>query len=196
MELDFQNLFLTLPINGITINTVPLFPSFTVLVYSAAALVFAFTCIFFLSKHALPASIKKAVVVSFFSAGLLYAVHADIGWSTWLIHDSRTLAGLKTEEKLSRMEDGLYNFSVAARQVVDGDYALYSSDASLALRIEYFLLPLRKRDQARYLIVAADSQARYDPVSRTFTRGDVKVEQVEPVLVFARNAYILMRKQQ
>ncbi len=194
MEWDFQNLFFTPPIDGVTINTVPLSPSFTSLLYILVAFVFIFGIIIFLTrKYHLPAAIKKAAVISFFSAGIVYTVHADFGWSTWITNDRRDFAGLTTEEKLSRMDRGLYDFTVSARKVIDDDYMLFSSDGYQSLRAEYFLLPLRKRDQAKYIVVLTDSETSYDPAARIFTSRDVRIGRVEPVLGLARNAYILKR---
>ena len=193
MELNLQNLFSMPAINGTTINGVPLSASFVRLLYVFMAVILLVSIFISLRKYIFLSALKKAVMITFFAAGIVYAIHADIGWSVWLINDDRTFAGLTTDEKLSRMEGGLYNFALAAGKVVGDDYELYSSDNSLSLRMEYFLLPHRKREQAQYIIVLVDNQAQYDQTSRTFTSGNVKIEHVAPVLVFARDAYVLKR---
>ncbi len=194
MEFNLQNLLSTSSINGITINDVPLSSSFVSLLYILMAIILLCSVVISLKKNVFLSAFKKGVIITFFSVGIVYAIHADIGWSAWLINDSRAFAGLGTDEKLSRMEGGLYDFTLAARKVIDDDYVLYSSDNYLSLRMEYFLLPHRKRDQAKYIVVLVDKDSHYDQTTHTFTRGIVKISQVEPVLVFARDAYVLKRK--
>ena len=194
MEFNLQNLLSVPPINGITINDVPLSSPLVSFLYVLIAILLFFSVVIYLKKYNFLFALKKSVIVTLFSVGMIYAIHADIGWSAWLINDSRAFAGLGTDEKLSRMEGGLYDFTLAARKVIDDDYSLYSSDSYLPLRLEYFLLPHRKRDQAKFIVVLVDQEARYDQTTRTFTRGDIKIGQVDPVLVFARDAYILKRQ--
>jgi hypothetical protein len=194
MEFYLQNLFAMTSISGVTINDVPLSSSFVSLLYILMAIILLCSIVISLKKDVFLSALKKGVIITFFSVGIVYAIHADIGWSEWLINDSRAFAGLGTEGKLSRMEGGLYDFTLAARKVIDDDYSLYSSDSYLPLRMEYFLLPHRKRDQAKYIVVLADKEAHYDQATRTLTRGDIKIEHVEPVLVFARDAYVLKRQ--
>ena len=194
MEFDLQNLFSTPSINGITINDVPLSSSLLGLLYILMAIILVGGIIISLKKYTFLTAFKKGGIITFFSVGIVYAIHSDIGWSAWVINDNRSFAGLQTDGKLSRMEDGLYDFTLAVRKVLDDDYMLYSSDSYLPLRMEYFLLPYRKRDQAKYIIVLVDKESQYDQTTRTFTRGDVKIDQVDPVLVFARDAYVLKRK--
>ena len=194
MEFNLQNLLSVPSINGITINDVPLSSPLVSFLYILIAIILFFSVVIYLKKYNFLSALKKSVIVTLFSVGMIYAIHADIGWSAWLINDSRAFAGLGTDEKLSRMEGGLYDFTLAARKVIDDDYSLYSSDSYLPLRLEYFLLPYRKRDQAKFIVVLVDQEARYDQATRTFTRGDIKIGQVDPVLVFARDAYILKRQ--
>jgi hypothetical protein len=194
MEFDLQNLLSLSSIDGKTINNVPLSSSVVSLLYILMASILFCSVVISLKKYGLLSALKKGVIITFFSVAIVYAIHADVGWSVWLMNDHRAFGGLGTDEKLSRMEGGLYDFTLAVRKILDGDYALYSSDNSLSLRMEYFLLPHRKRDQAKYIVVLIDQEAHYDEAARMFTRGAVKIEQVEPVLFFARDAYVLKRK--
>ncbi|HYA87353.1 MAG TPA: hypothetical protein VEI57_09865 [Nitrospirota bacterium] len=189
-----QNLLSMPSINGITINDVQLSSSVVSFFYTLIAIIFVCSFVISLKKYTFLSALKKGVIITFFSAGIVYSIHADIGWSTWLINDNRVFGGLGTDEKLSRMEAGLYDFTLAVRKVIDDDYVLFSSDIYLPLRMEYFLLPHRKRDQAKYIVVLVDKEAHYDQVTHTFTRGDVRIDQVVPVLVFANDAYVLMRQ--
>jgi hypothetical protein len=191
---DFQQLFSVPPITGVTINDVMLAPDVRVLVYSLAGVVLVIVAAFSLLNGSRPSVAgRRALLAAFFSAGILYAVLADYVWSGWITADMRSFGGLKTEEKLGRLEGRFSDFTLAAKKVIEGDYLLFSSDSYLSLRAEYFLLPLRKRAEANYIIVLADQEAQYDQTSRTFTRGGLRIGSVDPVLVFARNAYILKR---
>lgn len=179
----FQGMFTTMPISGPTINTVLLSPFFITLVYALILLVFIIV-----------SPIRKAVVVAFFVSGLVWAFHADIGWITWLRDDVHTYGGLNTDQKLLKMEVGIYDFARAAREVLKKDYLIFASDDTLKLRFEYFLLPLRKREQSSDIVVLGDNAAQYDQTTRTFTRGTLTIVDVDPILVYARNAYILRKR--
>ena len=180
---------------GVTINTVNLSPAFREVLYILMAVLFVLLTIVFTTNKQKPLSaLKRSFVSVFFIAGMLYALHADLGWSTWLATDIRTFAGLTTDEKLLKLEGGLYDFVRKARTVVKDDYQIFSTDSYFAFRSEYFLLPLRKRDNAPYLIVLADDTAHYDQKTRTFTRGDIKVHNVDILLAYAPNAYILVKR--
>ncbi|MGB5218124.1 MAG: hypothetical protein WBN66_07480 [Smithella sp.] len=182
------------PIMGATINSVFLSPEFRIILYLLIAVILIFGTLFFIKKKFSPSdAFRKAVLTAFFVSGLLYAVHADIGWITWLVTDIRNYWGLSTEGKLSKMNDGLYEFVLQAKKTVDDDYQIYSSFEYAEKRTQYYLLPLNKRKQAPYIIVIADHEARFDPHTRVFTRGKTVIADVEPVLVFAQDAYILRR---
>jgi hypothetical protein len=195
MEWDIQNIFSIPPITGITINMVFLSPAFRQIMYLAIMVLFPASTLMFLAKKlSFTLALKKAIIITFLASGTLYAVHADIGWTRWLIDDTRKFSGLDTDAKLSKMEGGLYDFSRSAEKVLGKDYVLYSSDSYIALRTEYFLLPLRKRDQAGDIVVLADNASRYNQATHTFTRENLVVNNVEPILVFANNAYILRKR--
>jgi hypothetical protein len=193
MDFDLQNLILLLPITGPTINGVMLSPAFRVLIYTLIAVTLCFATIFFRARNSFPLALRKAFVVAFFLSGLIYAVQGDIVWTSWLITDTKAYAGLTTEEKLSRLEGRFYEFILAARKVIPGDYMLFSSDGHLARRAEYLLLPLRKREQADYIIVLEDKESDYYVASRSFIRGSLKIDRVEPIYFSTPEAYILRR---
>jgi len=195
MELSFQQIFATQPIMGVTINTVFLSPSFRQLVYILIGLIVVLGMTVLLMRGApFAAALKKAIMVALFTSGIVYAVHADIGWSAWLANDARTYAGLRTEDKLLKMEGGLYDFARRARDIIRDDYMVFSTDDYLPHRMEYFLLPLRKRTQAQYIIVIVDRQAEYDQTKGIFTRGDIVISDVELLFSYANDVYILKRR--
>jgi hypothetical protein len=194
MNWDIQHIFMTLPISGVTINNVFLSPEFRIILYLLIAVILTAGTLYFTTKNfTLPDAFKKAVIIAFFASGLLYAIHADIGWTSWIITDVKKYWGLSTEDKLRTMDDGLYEFSLQAKKILDDDYQLYSSNKYMAARAQYYLLPLHRREQAPYIVVIADNEARFDHLTRIFTRGEKKIADVRPVLFFARNAYILKR---
>jgi hypothetical protein len=185
---------MTLPISGVTINNVFLSPEFRIILYFFIAFILIFGTTYFTIKNfRLPDAFRKAIITSFFASGLLYAIHADIGWTTWLLTDIRSYWGLSTEDKLRKMDDGLYEFSLQAKKIVTDDYQIYTSNGYINSRTQYFLLPLHRREQASYIIVIADDKARFNPHTHLFTRGETIIANAEPVLVFAQNAYILRR---
>lgn len=185
---------MTQPITGTTINSVFLSPEFRIIIYILIAVILIFGTILFTGKKiALTAAFRKAIIAAFFASGLIYAIHADIAWTTWLITDARDFWGLSTEDRLKKMDLVLYEFILQAKKIVNDDYQIYSSNDYAKDRIEYFLLPLHKREQASYIIVIADSESHFDHNTRLFTRGKIKIADANPVLVFEQNAYILKR---
>jgi len=182
------------PIMGVTINTVMIPPAFRLFLYSSAlVIVVSATLFFLLNKSSLNVALKKAALVAFFSSGIIYAIHADYVWSSWLAADVNTFGGLSVNEKLVRLEGGLCDFARVANTRIDGDYMLFSSQDYMAYRLEYFLLPKRKRKDAQYIVVLADQQSSYDQSTRIFARGDLAIKQVEMIAAYARNAYVLKR---
>ncbi len=195
MDWDLQSIFTFPPLKADTINTVFLSPAFRTVIY----VLIAFTSIIaatvlIAQKHHFTVAFKKAIVTTFFVSGLVYAVYSEVGWTKWLIHDYQTYSGLKTDEKLMRMHGYYYAFVQRVRNVIDDDYILYSSDENMSLRTEYFLLPRRKRDQAKFIIVMEDQEARFDLTTRSFMRGDVKISPVEPVLIYSQGAYYVLKR--
>jgi hypothetical protein len=195
MEFDIGSLVSTPPLTSTSINTVGLTPAFTLLLYILIAIVLIFTLAFYLMKQSrLLVAVYKASIISFFSVGIIYAVHADIGWSRWLSHEMHAFGGLSTDEKLSALEGGVWEFARIARSTIPDDYVLYASDGDIALRTEYFLLPLRKRELSDYIIVLFDQASHFDSSTSTFTRGDTKIRPVAPVFIVAPDTYILKRQ--
>ena len=194
MNWNAENIFMTPPITGTTIIDVFLSPEFRIIVYLLIAIVLIFGTLYFKAKKiALPDAFRKAIIAAFFVSGLLYAIHADIGWTTWLITDIRSFWGMSTDDKLKKLDSVLYEFVIQTKKIVNDDYQIYSSSDYAKDRIQYFLLPLHKREQAPYIIVIADNEARFEYHTRIFTRGDIKIAGADPVLVFAPDAYILKR---
>jgi len=185
------------PITGVTINTVYLSPSFRSFLYAVAVLclIIAVVVLRYRRKRPWDTSVLTGLLIAFFASGLLYALHADIGWAAWMRADVARFGGRTTDEKLTQLDQGLYVFSRLARDIVgDGSYRLFAPDTYLRERTEYFLLPARKREEADFVLVLADPQVRFDASAGTLIRGDLKIERLHLVRAFAADAYIL-RKQ-
>jgi hypothetical protein len=208
MKWDIQHIFLTLPISTVTIMSVFLSPEFRAIEYFIIAIILIFVTLFSIKKkYPLPDALKKGIVATFFTSALVYAVYADIGWTKWLVTDFINYWGLSTEEKLIKTEDkffqtddGLYEFALQAKKIVDDDYQIYSPHDYAMRRTQYFLLPFNRREKApymrekaTYIIIMGDAEAKYDPLLRVFTRGETTITNVDLVFVFAQNAYILKR---
>ncbi len=182
------------PIMGVTINTIWLTPDVRIALYTVMlASLAAGMAIFLLRGTPFAAACRRSLLLAFFTAGILAAVRADIGWSSWIAQDIGRFGGLSTDEKLVKMDGRLYDFVRRAKSVVRGDYTLYSSDTYLPLRGEYFLLPLRNRPNAPFIIVLVDQQAVYDQKRRTFTRGDTVITNVDMVMHYSEQAFVLKR---
>jgi hypothetical protein len=195
MDGFWQQLLLPPPISGVTINTVWISPAARTAVYAVMAAAFAAGLFVFLAKrYRLAGAVRRGILTALFAAGILYSLRADFGWSLWVRQDLRTFGGLPTEEKLLKLDGALYDFVRRARTVVPGDYLLFSPDQYLLWRTEYLLLPLRKRTSAPTVIVLADPQAVYDPQKKVFTRGDLRLEGMAPLLQYGPDAYIVTRQ--
>jgi hypothetical protein len=195
MKFDFRSFISPPPINGTTLNSVMLDPSFILFMYILICIVMVSLTVLYLNRRSgLFPALSTALITTFFTAGIIYAAHADIGWTMWLTNDIGMFAGKSMEEKMSAMDDTIWDFSREAKAVIPHEYVLFSSDETAALRTEYFLLPLRKREQADYIVVLRDRQADFDPVTGTLSRGDSRIGHVEAIRLFAHDTYILKRK--
>lgn len=201
MQWDIPHIFLTLPISTATIMSVFLSPEFRAIIYFIMAFMMMLTTIFFLKrKYRLSEALKKGIVAAFFTSAVIYAIHADAGWTQWLLNDLKNYGGLSTEEKLGKMDGGLYEFARQAKTIVTEDYQIYSPLHYETKRLEYFLLPLDRREKipylrekSKYIIVMADPESRYDAQRRVFTHGGAIITDLDLVLSFP-DYYILKKR--
>lgn len=184
------------PIMGATINTVFLVPAFRTFILSVFGVVFTGRILMLLlAKQPLVHALIHSVLTAFLIAGLVYALHADLGWAKWVQDDYSTFAGKSTDNKLLAMEGGLYDFAYRARRIIPYEYTIPndSSDNYLSRRFEYFLLPLKKRHEARYIVGLRDNEASIELGSRTYARKDMVIRNVQPVLIYSPEAYIVRK---
>lgn len=200
MTLDafLNSLFLYPPITGVTINCVYNTPELRTAVLAVVATAFLAALVLAQAKgRPFLAALRGAVIAAFFAGGLAYAVHADVGWTQWIITDHVKFSRLSTDQKLRAMEGPLYDFVLGARKALPGDYRMPNdgSDNYFARRFAYFLLPLRMRADAPYIVILGDREAVFDQKARTYTRRDTVVREVELLYPFLADAYILKHRQ-
>ncbi len=191
-----KDALMTPPIEGVTINTVLFMtPSFRSFLFGLIIIIFSSSAAFFIIKRfGIKRAVRKALLIAFFSVGLVYAVQADIGWSKWLISDLNNY-GRSTGEKTLAMEGPLYEFSANVKNVLsDSNYELYSSLSVPSLRMEYFLLPSRKKEAAEFIVILVDRDAVFDPYAGILRRGEQVIENLEPVYQYTHDAYVLRKR--
>lgn len=195
MEWTLEQLLTPPPIMGTTINTIVLGVEVRIVIYAAICISFIVALLFFLhSKNSFFPALNKSVLVSFFASGLLYAVHADLGWATWVVQDFQAFADTTIDERLQKIEGRYYDFVRLAKKEIPATYMLYCGDSDIALRVEYFLLPARKKENSEVVIVLADNEARYDIYEQTLTIGTVRYTNVEPLLMYLPNVYMVKKR--
>lgn len=185
------------PITGVTINTVYLSPVFRHFLYLSLATILIVAVLALRLKRKLSWSVatRRGLLTAFFAAGILYGVHAEIGWATWVSKDLDLFRGLSTDEKLYKLESDLFIFSRAAREAVGtSDYQLFAPDTYLRERTEYFLLPARKREKADVVLVLADPSVQYDGSSGVLLRDGQRIEGLRIVHAFTQNILILRKR--
>lgn len=194
MENFLDKLLWTPPFGELTINRVYLSTSFRNFIFIVIVLTFFITVLIIKKSHRTSFAFKKATIVAFFISGLLYALQADHTWGAWLSDYVRVFSGIGTDEKLLRLEGEIYDFSRLVRPSIGSKYELFSSQNRKALRTEYFLLPLRRREQAPYIVVFDDRDALFEPATHTFRHDGALYKDVDLLFEFSNNAYVLKRR--
>lgn len=192
-----KDALMTPPIQGVTINTVAFIsPPLRTFLFSLMAIIFlSSTAFFIIRRSGIKSSFRKAVLATFFSVGLVYAIIAEIGWSKWVISDWNNYSSRTTAEKILIMEGPIYEFSANVKNIIsDNNYVLYSSLDYPSLRMGYFLLPSRKKEAAEFIVVLADNDAVFDPYTGILTRGDKTIENLQPVFQYTLDAYVLRKR--
>lgn len=188
---------MTEPMHGGTINGWIMIPgSFVILIYAVTAIATGLTAaylVFRKKSHFIPA-LRKAFVIAFFCAGLLYVAYSERTWYGWFTEDAKTYFGRTSEEKTRMFVGPLFDFIASAKEAIHGaDYTLYSSDTATYLMTQYYLLPDRNREKADYVIVLYDRDSYYDAGTKTFMRGDRGMNNVDLLYRYDYGAYILKK---
>jgi hypothetical protein len=194
MNVNLTDLFMIEPMNGASVNGWLLIPpSFTIMIYCAVVTITAMGFLYFVKKKKTPLqALRISIIIAFFCSSFLYLVYSERTWYAWCRHDVETYAGHSTEEKNIIDFGSIYDFATAAQKVLKtGEYTLYSSNRSFSLIAQYYLLPKRDRSDANNILVFYDTAAAYDSNTKTFTRGNTRIENAEMLFYYNPDAYIL-----
>ncbi len=198
MDFGLENIFRWLPIQGPTINNVFLPVEFVILCYVVIISSFFVSLLFLVSKkYGFINAIKKSILLSLFISGIFYAIHADSGWSKWLISDYNSFFSNPTQIKLLRLDGHLYLLSNYLKELIPQNYTIlspYSEDDYPVARLKYFLLPLKSKQDAPFIIVLEDPDALFDPTNGTLTKGDLIINDLEILFRYSDYTYLLIRK--
>ena len=183
------------PMHGGTVNGwIQIPPSFTIMIYCVIICISTVSAIFLAMIKKTPPlqALRKSIVIAFFCGGFLYLVYSERTWYTWFGEDVNTYAGFSTEAKTRIFLGPLYDFISVAREVLkDNDYVIYSADDATRLMAQYYLLPRRNRANAKNVIVLYDDSTAYDDRTKTFIRGETRIENAELLYRYDFGAYIL-----
>lgn len=197
MPFDINGILTTEPMHGGTINGWIGIPQpFVLMLYALTAIVIGLATGFFIKKRShLMDALRKATVLAFFCAGLLYLIYSERTWYKWFIEDSGIYSGHTTEEKTRIFLGPLFDFITAAKATInDSEYTLYSFDTATSLMTQYYLLPNRSREDSKYTVVLYDKDFTYDAAGDTFMRGGRRLEDTYLIYRYDFGAFILKKR--
>ena len=196
MSLSLENIFLSLPLNPATINDVFMPPAHRTLHYLIIVSTFGASLAILIAKRTSAGqALKRALLISFFVSGLFSAVYGTNIWVRWVMADAQTFGGLSTEGKLRALDGGLYDMAQRAKPLLGSEYMRsHRSDEYLRQKFRFYVLPARLSDDAPVVVVLNDPSARLDLKRGTLAVNNTTYENIEPLLVYAQNAYIVRRK--
>jgi hypothetical protein len=200
MQLD--NIFLWSPIRVYTINGfIELSSTFVYGIYVIGIATIMAAIWYFMRKgFVISASVKSAVITSFFVTGILYAIQSEWVWQRWVTGDISKYysKSIKDHDNLSILDNDTYKLSLEVKKIIsDSDYCLYSDYSKnanieyIAKKLQYHLLPSRKRVSAKFIIVIFDGRVSYNPVTNIFTDINKNTIPAEMCLMMHNNVYIL-----
>lgn len=146
-------------------------------------------------------TVVRSVALMVISTGMLHAALSDATWGQWLLADVRLFSGLSSEDKPGAIDGEVHRFISECRKIVHGeDYELYpatSDDDAMRnyfnRKLEYYLLPSRKRPSARYIVVMMDGSVFYDEKSRTFHGHGNGMVGATLLLRYGQDSYLLRK---
>ena len=182
------------PMHGASVNgwvDIPL--TFVIMIYFMIIIFTTASVAYFVKKkNPFVEALRKSVIIAFLCTGLIYLVYSDRTWYEWLRHDVDAYSGKTTEEKTFIDFGSIYDFALEAQKVLkDGEYTLYASNKSFSLIAQYYLLPRRNRTNSKNILVFYDAGSVYDDSTKTFIKGDMRIENAEMVFRYDAGAYIL-----
>lgn len=188
---------ITEPISGITINWVITSPTFRILTYVLLIVVFLYVSStwFIIKKYNLIISIKKSLITTFFVIGLFYSFYGELYWWRWVINDWHLFHGKSTEEKLNALEESIYSLSRFIKTIIPNEnYDINLPSHYISLRIQYFLLPLKRKENAQYIIVLVDKNTSFDPEKGILITDNKRFEDMEMFYPISSDVYILKKR--
>jgi hypothetical protein len=143
--------------------------SFLALVY--LFLILAAACVIVVLRPVNAGNIMKAVVISFVAAGMLFALRMDYTWYMMWRLDSASLSHKSLDERVSLVDGtGAYAFAEEVKKIIPSGENVRIYGGDVAVKLKYYLLPLKVSDSGKYIAVCKGSMLTYDP-SRKVLRG-------------------------
>lgn len=199
MGLTFTDWFAPDTIIGNTINGWIYFnPVLVVAIYLTIVTLFLILIYRWRNKKSLKHAIRMGVVVSFCSVAIIYGLFSEIIWFRWLVTDIKTFHHLKGEAKLFGVEREIYRFIIECKNQLAGrDYSLLSNPGKEDIieryfrdKMEYYLLPSRKKTNAEYIVVLFDNRVWFDQ-NTGHLYGNSKMPKVKLLYMYNSAAYLL-----
>lgn len=139
-------------------------------------------------------ALRKALIVSFILAGIIFALRMDYGWYTMWRLDKSALSRRSYEEKIMLVDaTGAYEFARMVTKLIPSDASVRVECGTLAEKVKYYLLPLKVSDRGRYVIVCSDSGVAYDPGEQVLKRGKAVVADHAFLMQSLRKDFSLYR---
>lgn len=139
-------------------------------------------------------ALRKALIISFTLAGILFALRMDYGWYWMWRLDRSTLSQRTYEERVALVDaTGTYEFAAMVRKLIPPDASVRIECGTLAEKIKYYLLPLKASERGRYVVVCSDSGITYDPDEKVLRRGEAVVADHAFFMQSMRKDFFLYR---
>lgn len=200
MPAQFFDMFEPDRIIGSTINGWIPFPAmFMVIIYLMVA---SLAVIAYLARRRERSGLAaKSITIMVISTGLLHGTVSDITWARWIAADVRQFWGVPRDEKPAVLDGEVYQFIRQCRIMVkENDYIMYpwtSDDDDLRnyfnRKLEYYLLPARKKTDSGYVIVMYDNNVNFDEREGIFHGYGSEAFKAALLLKHDDNVYLLRR---
>jgi hypothetical protein len=138
--------------------------------------------------------LRKALIISFILAGILFALRMDYGWYMMWRLDKSTLSHRTYDEKIALVEaSGTYEFAGMVKKLVPPDASVKIECGILAEKMKYYLLPLLASSRGRYVVVCSDSGVTYDPGEKVLKKGKTVIADHAFLMQSLRKDFSLYR---
>jgi hypothetical protein len=121
-------------------------------------------------------TIMKSVVVSFIAAGMLFALRMDYTWYMMWRLDSASLSHKSLDERVSLVDGtGAYAFAEEVKKIIPPGENVRIYGGDVAVKLKYYLLPLKVSDNGKYIAVCKGSALTYDPAGKVLRGVDAVI---------------------